>query len=247
MVNYSRLLVFFAGAVFSAQAQTAVETGLQLYRANCQACHGAEGDNVPGVDFKSGQFRRASSDDDLVRLILNGIPGTAMPPSNLPENSRRALVAYLRSLHAATMSPSAAGEAAHGKAIFEGKGGCLECHRVGSQGSRVGPDLSDIGANRSAPALEKSIVAPEAGILPQNRFVRISLKDGTVINGRRLNEDTYTIEVIDEKERLISVSRDSVREYTLLQTSPMKSYQGRLSSAEIADLVAYLLSLKGVQ
>jgi putative heme-binding domain-containing protein len=145
------------------------------------------------------------------------------------------------------MGASAGGDAARGKAIFDGKGGCLQCHRVGDTGSRMGPDLSDVGSLRTANALEQSIVAPNDVILPQHRFVRLTMKDGTVISGRRLNEDTYSIEVIDAKERLVSVSRADVREYTLLQTSPMPSYQGKLSTPEIADLVAYLLSLKGVQ
>lgn len=246
-MKYATILVLCLGAALCTQAQTAADTGRQLYRANCQACHGVDGDNVPGVAFKSGEFRHASSDDELVRLILNGIPGTAMPPTNLPETSRRALVAYLRSMHAATMSTAANGDAAHGRVIVEGKGGCFECHRIGTQGSRVGPDLSDVGSQRNAAALQQSIVAPSEVILPQHRFVRIALKNGTVITGRRLNEDTYSIEVMDAKEQLISVPRSDIRDYELLKTSPMPSYQGKLSSQEIADVVAYLLSLKGVQ
>jgi putative heme-binding domain-containing protein len=246
-VKHATIFVFCLGTAVSAQAQTAVETGRQLYRANCQACHGEDGGNVPGIDFHAGLFRRASTDDDIARIILNGMPGTAMPPTNLPEPSRRALVAYLRSMHPSSMGASAGGDAARGKAIFDGKGGCLQCHRVGDTGSRMGPDLSDVGSLRTANALEQSIVAPNDVILPQHRFVRLTMKDGTVISGRRLNEDTYSIEVIDAKERLVSVSRADVREYTLLQTSPMPSYQGKLSTPEIADLVAYLLSLKGVQ
>ncbi|HML15974.1 MAG TPA: c-type cytochrome [Bryobacteraceae bacterium] len=246
-MKYTTLILLSLGAALCVEAQTAVDAGRQLYRANCQACHGAEGDTVAGVDFKSGQFRRASSDDDLVRLILNGIPGTAMPPTNLPEDLRRTLVAYLRSMHPASTGSSVAGDAQRGMAIFEGTGGCLNCHRAGGKGSRVGPDLSDVGSRRQAAALEQSIVAPHDVILPQNRFVRIVMKDGSVLTGRRLNEDTYTIELIDQNERLISVSRDDVREYTLLKTSTMPSYRGKLNPQEIGDLVAYLLSLKGVQ
>lgn len=246
LVNYAFVLTLCLGTALSAEAQTTIDTGRDLYRANCQACHGAEGDNVPGVNFRAGQFRRASSDDELVSLILNGIPGTAMPPTNLPEPSRRALVAYLRSMHPASAS-SAAGDPARGAVIFEGKGGCLHCHRVSANGSRVGPDLSEVGTQRTAAALERSIVAPNEVILPQHRFIRLEMKDGTVIAGRRLNEDTYAIEVIDEKERLISVPRADVRQYTLVKNSPMPSYQDKLSSQEIADLVAYLVSLKGVQ
>ena len=247
LVNFLSISCICAATVLCADAQTAVETGRELYRANCQACHGAEGDNVPGVDFRSGQFRRASSDEDLARLIVNGIPGTAMPPTNLPEASRGSLVAYLRSLHPTAGASAGAGDAVRGAAIFEGQGGCLHCHRVGGKGSRVGPDLTDAGSQRNAAGLERSILAPNEVILPQHRFVHIELKNGTVITGRRLNEDTYTIEVIDEKERLMSISRADVREYTLLKTSPMPSYQGKLTPQEVADVVAYLLSRKGVQ
>lgn len=249
LVKSVKLFVFCLAAALSTllpvDAQTSVETGQQVYRANCQPCHGVEGNTVNGVDFRSG-FRRVSTDAELSALILNGIAGTGMPPTNLPDASRQSLVAYLRSMHPSTMG-SSTGDAARGMAIFEGKGGCVNCHRIGGKGSRTGPELSDVGAQRTAAAIERSIVAPNETVLPQHRSVRITMKDGTVVSGRRLNEDTYGIEVMDEKERLISVSRDDVREYSLLKTSPMPSYQGKLSAQEIADLVAYLLSQKGVQ
>jgi cytochrome c1 len=69
-------------------------------------------------------------------------------------------------------------------------------------------------------------------------------RDGTVINGRRLNEDTYTVQVIDERERLLSLTKSDLREFTILTTSPMPAYR-TLADNELADLVAYLLSLKG--
>jgi hypothetical protein len=81
--------------------------------------------------------------------------------------------------------------------------------------------------------------------MPINRPVRVVKKDGTVVNGRRLNEDTYSIQVIDDKERLHSIVKADLKEFTILKTSPMPSYKDTLNSTEIADLLGYLLSLKG--
>ena len=80
---------------------------------------------------------------------------------------------------------------------------------------------------------------------PINRPVRAVTKDGRTINGRRLNEDTFTVQLMDERGALVSLVKDDLREYTVLTRSPMPAYAGKLSSAEVADLVAYLLSLKG--
>ena len=119
------------------------------------------------------------------------------------------------------------------------------CHRIGAAGSRVAPNLSDIGAARSAGSLQRSLLDPTSQMMPINRPVRVVTKDGTIINGRRLNEDTYSLQIIDERERLHSLVKADLREYTISTTSPMPSYKGTLSDEEIADVLAYLLSLKG--
>jgi putative heme-binding domain-containing protein len=137
-----------------------------------------------------------------------------------------------------------AGDAARGRMAFTGKGGCVRCHRVAVQGSRAAPDLSDIGATRSAGSLLRSLTDPTGQMMPINRPVRAVKRDGTVINGRRLNEDTYTVQLFDDQERLVSLTKADLREYTILTTSPMPAYTN-LSPDELADLVAYLLSLKG--
>jgi cytochrome c oxidase cbb3-type subunit III len=138
-----------------------------------------------------------------------------------------------------------AGDAARGRAIFEGKGGCAACHRVGRVGSRVAPNLSDIGSQRSPGSLQRSLLDPSSQMMPINRPVRLVKKDGTIVSGRRLNEDTYSIQVIDDKEQLHSLLKADLKEFTISKTSLMPSYKDTLNSGEIADVLGYLQSLKG--
>jgi hypothetical protein len=86
---------------------------------------------------------------------------------------------------------------------------------------------------------------PTSQMMPINRPVRAVTRDGKVITGRRLNEDTYSVQLIDDQERLVSLVKADLRDYTILTVSPMPSYRERLSQDEISDVVAYLLSLKG--
>jgi putative heme-binding domain-containing protein len=242
------ILIFAAGAMFAQNSYKPedVAAGGQLFRANCAACHGPNGDGVPGIDLGRGQFRRASSDDDIVRILRNGIAGTAMPPANIPEFQARYIVAYLRSqAEEFTHNVSSGGDASHGEAIFDGKGGCLQCHRVRGKGSRAGPDLSEIGAYRRSSELERSILDPDAEILPSNRTVRTMTSDGAIIEGRLLNQDTFSIQLITSDEKLINLSKPNLREWKVLTQSPMPSYRDKLSSQELADLTNYLVSLKG--
>jgi len=226
-------------------SQADVENGFRLYGAHCFSCHGANGDSVPGVDLRRGQFRRVTSDADLIRIIATGIPGTAMPPNRFGTADITGIVAYVRSMRDFDTRAVSLGDAARGQALFEGKGGCTSCHRVNGKGSRAAPDLSDIGAIRAPDALQQSLLDPNASLLPINRSVRAVTRDGKVISGRRFNEDTYTVQLIDEQERLVSIDKAGLREYTVIKTSSMPSYKDTLSSEELADLVAYLHFLRG--
>jgi putative heme-binding domain-containing protein len=221
-----------------------VENGARLYGAHCSACHGAEGNTVAGVDLRRGQFRRGSSDDDLTRVITTGIPGTAMPPNKFTPSELYGIIAYVRSMRDFKTRSVTLGDPHRGRLLFEGKGACMTCHRVNGKGSRLAVDLCDIGAIRPAEALERSLIEPGRSVLPQNRFVRAVTRDGKTINGRRLNEDTFTIQLIDEKERLVSLVKPELREYTVIGTSLMPSYKDKFSSQERADVIAYLVSLK---
>jgi len=219
--------------------------GARMYDAQCTTCHGANGDGVAGVDLRSGRFRNAVTDQDLTRVITTGIQGTGMLAFKFDPSEIAGIIAYLRNMNTFDRGSMKAGDAGRGRTVFEGKGDCARCHRVDAQGSRVAPNLSDIGATRSAGMLLRSLTEPNSQMMPINRPVRAVTRDGKVINGRRLNEDTYTVQLLDDHEKLLSLTKADLREYTILTVSPMPPYKDRLTQDELADVVAYLLSLKG--
>jgi quinoprotein glucose dehydrogenase len=133
-----------------------------------------------------------------------------------------------------------------GAAVVAGKGMCLTCHRVQGKGSRLGPDLTDIGTLRVAEQLMTSLLDPDAEILPENRFYRVVARDGETTTGRLLNLDSFQILMLDEKEQLRSFQKSELREHSFITTSKMPSYRERLSRQELADVIAYLSTLKGV-
>src|SRR5687768_10208302 len=169
--------------------RTDIEYGARLFNMHCIACHGENGDLLPQINLRSGQFPNSPSDRDLGDNIKNGIPGTAMVATSYSEPEITALVAYVRNIGSIDVGGMQVGDAARGRGLFEGKGDCASCHRVFGRGPRAAPDLSTIGAVRSAAQLERSLLGSEGAVIPINRPVRIVTRDGTVINGRRLNED----------------------------------------------------------
>jgi cytochrome c oxidase cbb3-type subunit 3 len=226
-------------------ARADIEYGARVYAEQCERCHGMNGAGVAGVDLQSGKFRTAATDRQLAAVITSGFPTAGMPPIKLDSTDMAGVIAYLRNMNHFDRGSMKPGNVKRGLAIFEGKGACLSCHRVNGQGSRRAPDLSDIGAIRSAGSLERSLLDPSSQMMPINRPVRIVTKDGKIISGRRLNEDTYTVQIADEEGRLLSLAKAGLREFTISTKSTMPSYKGELTSEELADLVAYLLSLKG--
>jgi putative heme-binding domain-containing protein len=244
------LAVFAAGLAtgpfLAAQHDTAqdIEDGGRVFRTTCANCHGPDGDEVAGIDLGRGIFRRAKTDQDLTQIIRNGLPGTAMPASNMPEAQAEQIVAYLRSVAATKRSSSAAGNLERGKVVFDGKGACGTCHRVNGNGSRLGPDLSNVGQLRRSVELETSLLDPDAEILGTNRFYRVVTRDGVTTTGRLLNLDTFTVQLLDSKEQLRSFQKANLRDFGFVEKSPMPSYKDKLNAQELADVVSYLVSLK---
>ena len=167
-------------------------------------------------------------------------------------------------------SSSSSSDIARGQALFEGKGECLSCHRVRNNGSRFGPDLTDIGSRagtvasrgtgspfapptpdigpigRAKAELTQALLDPGADILPQNRTVRLITSTGETITARVLNQDTFSLQVIDTSERVRSIPKAELREFAFIKTSAMPSYRDKFSAQELADVIAYLMSLKGI-
>lgn len=222
-----------------------IEYGARLYAAHCITCHGENGDLLPQVNLRSGRFPNAPTDRELGNLIRDGLPGTAMTPNAYTPSEITALVAYVRNIGSIDPDQSLIGDAIRGEALFNGKGDCASCHRVAGRGPRFAPDLSEIGAERTAGALARALIGGDGATRAINKPVRIVAADGTRLLGRRLNEDTFSVQIVDEQSRLRSFDKSTLREFTVLETPLMPSYADTLDEQERADLVAYMLSLKG--
>ena len=228
-----------------AQHDTAADLldGERAFRNTCANCHGPDGDVIAGIDLGRGQFRRPLTDDDLVRIIRTGIPNTPMPASPMTVEQASQIVAYLRARAAATRASVATGDPLRGKAAFEQQSACTSCHRVAGAGARVGPELTGIGGRRSAAELQRALLDPGADVAPANRTYRIVLPDGTAVTGRLLGHDTFTVQLLDSREQLRSFTKSELREHGFVP-SPMPPYRG--TPQEIADMVSYLSSLRGL-
>jgi cytochrome c oxidase cbb3-type subunit III len=243
------LLLIAAGAASHATAQHAtgfdVQDGRRVYEGLCAACHGPDGNLIAGIDFSRGVYRRAFSDDELAATIMAGIPNTPMPPNPaMRRDEALRVVEYVRSMSAGRET-TADGDAERGRMLFEGKGECSNCHAVRGEGSRVGPDLTRIGLVRRAGEIERSLLDPAAEIQPENRFYKVSPKSGEAVVGRLLNRDTFTVQLIDFDERLRSFEIAELREHGF-DATPMPPARDKLSTQEVADVVSYLLSLRGI-
>ena len=244
------IVIVIAVAILAAHSLSAqhgytraeVENGARLFQASCATCHGPKGDMVRGVALLGGQFRRANSDEQLVKIILEGIPGTSMPPNNYSPLEAGMIVAYMRGLAAGENVAVAAGDVARGKALFDGKGRCATCH---NPESRTAPSLGDVGTLRRPLELEQSILDPSAELHPDYRFIRAVTRSGAVVTGRLLNQSTFSVQILDSAQILRAFNKADLREFVINQTSEMPSYRGTLEAQEVADLVTYLTTLRG--
>ncbi len=232
--------------------------GETLFRQHCAPCHGAKGDGGRGANLAVRRLPRAPDDATLGAIIAQGIPGTEMPQTRMTDPERAELIAYVRSL-GRSQAAQVAGDAAKGGQLFWGKANCGTCHTAGPRGGRVGPDLTNIGERRSQANLRQSLLDPEAETpenfaqyrkviyMPDNYLrVRVVMPDGKQISGARVDEDTFTIQILDDASRIYSFRKSELKElHKDWGKSPMPSYRGALSEAELVDVIAYLSSLTG--
>ena len=169
----------------------AIEQGRMVFRFSCSICHGlgATG-GMRAPDLTRGRWAHGGSDAAIFRTISEGVRGTEMPGSQgfLMEEQVWSVIAYLRSLSAASVSPIE-GDREAGERIFFGSSACSRCHMVNGKGGRLGPDLSRIGAARRTqhlaesirdPSKEVTVRDPLTGTIAGYQTVRVVTKDQTV-------------------------------------------------------------------
>ena len=219
-----------------------VAAGAELFASRCSSCHGADGRGDRGPDLTREVFRHGNSDRAIFMNILTGIPNTGMPSVRLSDQEMWQIVAFVRSLRApAEMAET--GDPDAGRALYA-RHDCGRCHFVSGAGGRLGPELSTIGWTRSPVHLRASIVDPGADIEADYRQVRVVGAGGGPTVGVLLNEDAYSIQLLDMAGRLRSFMKSDVEEIERPLVSLMPSFAGRLDDPELDDLVAYLSSLR---
>ncbi len=225
-----------------------VQAGARLFMAQCAGCHGPKGEGGKGAVLAQPRLRRAPDDESLFRVIRDGIKGTEMPAGYAVDTKETwQLAAYVRSLGRAP-AEVVPGDPKRGEEIYRGKGNCAQCHTVRGEGGVLGPELTDIGARRSAAHLRAAVLDPERTLPEGFLLVRIRTKDGRAITGVRLNEDIFTIQIRDLNGGLHSFIKADLAELEKeTGKTPMPSFRAVLSAAETDDLVAYLASLRGAQ
>ena len=218
--------------------------GEKLFEHHCALCHGLKGEGGRGPLLTKAKLPRAPDDATLLKVIENGIRGTEMPGADAMSERERLLTAgYVRSLGKVSLKP-VPGDPARGAEIYR-KGNCAACHSIRGEGGISAPELTAIGARRSAAYLRESIVAPEAAVPEGYLLVTVAAKNGQSVTGVRVNEDSFSIQLRDDAGRSYSFWKNEIAQIEK-QTgkSPMPSYKGRLAEDELTDLVAYLASLK---
>jgi len=238
--------------------------GEYQFRLNCAFCHGlgARGGGR-GPDLTRAQKRHGSSDAEIFHNIHDGIPGTAMPAATnggigvgMSDEEIWQVVTYIRSVEMKAPAQPA-GNATHGKELFNGAAGCSTCHMIQGKGGRLGPDLTSVAASRSTEYLVESLRNPSRRLaqgifeamkeFPQE-YVSVSVvtADGTKLNGVVLNEDQFTLQMLDTREQLHLFEKEKLRSMEKSRESLMPAYDPKmLPEKDLQDVVAYLLSVGG--
>jgi cytochrome c oxidase cbb3-type subunit III len=234
-----------------------VAQGKQIFDGTCANCHGVDGSGANGPNIQSAI--RTMGPEGLYNRIYGGLIGSGMPSfAYLGQDKIWDVVDYVSTLGQVS-NGAMTGNAQQGKQVYDSSG-CAECHMIDGRGGSSGPDLSDIGAQRSAAFLHDELLNPGANRpdgtpnLPDRsayqayRMYRVTLPDGKTIEGMRVNEDSFTMQLRTAQGNIVSVNKLTAKNIEALpDKSFMPSYKDKLSDAQLNDLVAYLSSLGGAQ
>jgi putative heme-binding domain-containing protein len=212
----------------------------------CTACHtasmsthtGKTADEWRGVvnDMVSRGAQGSPSDMDNVVSYLSTYfaPGKVAAPTPVP--------ATISSAPATPAVVLSSAEIEGAKRVMA-QNGCIACHRVGEEGSFVGPTLNGVGSRRKPDEIRASILQPGAKVQPNNRQVRIVMADGKTVSGRILNQDGYSVQLVDASGHLVSYSKEGVKEFAIVDANAMPAFEGRIAGQDLDVLVRYLRSL----
>ncbi|HLH74010.1 MAG TPA: c-type cytochrome [Chloroflexota bacterium] len=230
--------------------------GKNLFEQNCSSCHGVDASGDEGPDLHG--VPRSLGDAAVENIIQHGIRGTAMPGFfELKPADAADIVAFLHTFDESTAG-AVTGDPQAGKAIYQSSG-CSGCHMIDGQGGSIGPDLSRIGDMRGPASLKQRLIDPGAN-LPQNGtgfysskwteylMFRAVQKNGQPIEGMRVGENSFVIVLKDATGRFHSLWKPDLRSLAKEPgKSLMPSFKNTLTSKQMDDLVAYLMSLKRAQ
>jgi cytochrome c oxidase cbb3-type subunit III len=270
LVTICAAVFFFVFTAIEVRAQdtnplandpNAAKLGEFEFRANCAFCHGlgARGGGR-GPDLTRAQKKHGNSDADLFRTINEGVPGTAMPQNGatqqgvgMTEEEIWQVISYIRSVQVKTPAQPT-GNAAHGKELFAGSAACATCHMVQGKGGRLGPDLTATGSARSMEYIVDSVRNPSRRLAQgiseamkefSQEYETVTVVDagGQKFQGVVLNEDNFTLQMLDTREQLHLFEKDKLRSVAKNRESLMPKYDEKmLPEKDLQDIVAYLLS-----
>ena len=233
-----------------------IKQGAILYRQECIYCHGpgARGGSR-GPDLTVGNWAHGGSDAEIFQTVSTGVPGTAMPANHLEDDEIWQILTYLRSLQ---QPPApASGNVAHGRELFFGDANCSLCHMVAGRGGRLGPELTRAGAARSRRYLLESIREPDKDLTQHNYesagvndrpydTVTAITRNGKVVTGIAMNEDTFTVQIMDASENVFSFDKKALKSFKHERKSLMPPYkEDLLSDKDLQDILSYLETLRG--
>jgi putative heme-binding domain-containing protein len=231
-----------------AKAAGEAETGRWTFRIFCAPCHGIHADGGRGPNLTLGTYTAGDRDEDLARVISRGVAGTEMAAyaGRVSDEEIRHVVAYIRSVAHNADKAAIRGDSTNGEIVFWSKGGCGQCHRIGTKGNTIGPDLTRVGRQRSVAYLRASLLTPDADVTSGYATVTVVTRDGKKIVGVERNFDNFSAQFVDLSGKYYSFEREDVISMTREPRSLMPFTYGQLlSETEVNDLLAYLSSLRG--
>jgi len=237
-------VLFLCSSAACCQSELDFADGKTTFRGNCAFCHGLTGGGGRGPALNSSRLVHGSTVADIKSVVTNGVPGTSMAAFDFQKDELDHLVAYIQTLsRSAAKSEPVAGDPVKGRQVYA-RSGCAGCHRIDMQGSVYGPELTRIGAGRSAQYIRESIVNPSADIPLEYAGVTVVTKDGKRTTGVRINEDTFTVQLRDPSQNFQMFQKDGVREVIAETKSLMPPYSS-LDKEDLQNLLAYLDTLRG--